>query len=130
MFRFALLDLRTCYHLNTFYIWAETDVMTHLILRWTDKPPELRKTWPVRRGIPHEFRDKYLKTEWRSIEQNEASIQYEKTFTWPGWPPNVTYWFLFTHVFGASRGRASSPIFYLGSPDDSVYIHVYTELFS
>lgn len=130
MFRWALLDLRTCYSANTLYLWAHTDQLTHLVLRWTTRPPLLHKTWPPRRGIPHEYRDKYLDTEWRSIDQNEAATQTQKTFLWPAWPPSTPYWYLFTHSFGPYKSASLSPLFYHISPADPAWSPVFIELWT
>jgi len=127
MFRWALLDLRTCYEANTLYLWALTDVPTHLILRWTDVVPRLSKTWPKRRGIAHEYRDRYITANWRATEQNEPGLTPQKTFTWPGWPPRVNYWFLFTHVYGAWKEASHSPLFTFMSPADPSWQYIYEE---
>lgn len=128
MFRWALLYLRLCYSANTLYLSALTDQHTHLILRWTTRPPILYKTWPERRGLPHEYRDKYLDTEWRSIEQNEPGTQTLKTFLWPDWPPNTPYWYLFTHSFGPYTPASHSPLFTYTSPSDPTWQPVFVEL--
>lgn len=127
MFRWALLDLRTCYSANTLYLWALTDQLTHLILRWTSRPPLVRKTWPERRGLPHEYRDKYLDAPWNSIDQTEPDIQTQKTFIWPAWPPNTPYWYIFTHVFGYYQPASHSPLFHYISPADPTWTPVFIE---
>jgi len=130
MFRWTLTNIRFCYHLNTLYIWGSTDIPTHSILRWTGVPPRLSKTWPKRRGIPHEMRDRYITAEWRSIGQNEAGLTTEKTFTWPGWPPLETYWFLFTHWWGKWVENSQSPLFNFGAPADPAWTTAYWEPFT
>lgn len=130
MFRWALLDLRTCYHLNTLYLWAKTDVPTHNILRWTDVVPRLSKTWPLRRGIAHEFRDRYITAEWRSIEQTEPGSTTGKTFLWPSWPPRENRWFLLTHWWGKWIEASQSPLFTFMSPADPTWTTAYWEPFT
>ncbi len=130
MFRWALLGLRTCYSNNVLYIWALTNRPTHNILRWTDTVPRLSKTWPKRRGIPHEMRDRFITAEWRSIEQNEPGLTMTKTFTWPSWPPLENRWFLLTHRWGKYIEASQSPLYIYQSPADPAYTHVFTELFS
>lgn len=130
MFFWALLDFRLCYSSNTLYLWCLADVPAHNILRWTPRQPITRKTFPERRGLPHEYRDKWLDPDWLSIDQNEAGLTTEKTFTWPGWSPLLRCWWLLTAQIIPYEPASTSPLFSFTSPSDPAWEAIWEENWS
>jgi len=122
--------MRLCYALHTLFVWTRTDTFAILVLRWTEHQPIYEEQWPERRGIPHRAIEPTFPPEWHAIRQWEENPSLAHTFSWTGWPDQVTRWFMFTAPELIASPGSQAGIFHFTSPLPPFLIPLYVDGFS
>jgi len=95
----------------TLTVTLYTDVPVHLTLWWTAISPHLHLRPEEARGLRKLGLPDFCFVERFAIEQNEAGDTTTHTFTWPGWSPCLTRYFLFHGTYEGTPSPSNTAIF-------------------